>query len=143
MLGTSDIKSLFERLLILYPTIGNVATDYLCYLKTAKFRCHPDIIRFCGEHFYDLYAPTQFAPSNLEEEFPLRFVCTSVQQDVEANGISLHGVNEAGLALEQICQLHDMWPAGWGSKDLGQACFIASNKIEVGCCNLLGIQLYA
>ena len=131
MLGASDIKSLFERLLILYPSIGNVTNDYLLYLKTAKYRCHPDIIRFCGEYFYGLHTPTQSTASNSEEEFPLRFVCTSVQQDVEAAGFSAHGIIEAGLALEQIFQLHDMWQAGWGSKDLGQACFIASNKIEV------------
>lgn len=130
MLGASDPKSLLKRLLDLYPSIGNAANDYVLCLKTAKYGCHPEIIRFCAEHFYGLHAPTLFAPSNSEDEFPLRFVCTGVQQD---EAFSADGIHEAGLALEQICQLHDMWQAGWGSKDLGQACFIASNKIEVGC----------
>lgn len=128
MLSTDGHRSLFERLLHLYRNVGTVADDYICHLKsTEKYSCHPNIIRFCDELFYDLNVTTKFASPGA---FPLSFVCTSVQQNFEASDTTLY--SNGNLILQQISQLHETWPADWGTKDLAQSCFVTSNKIEFG-----------
>ena len=130
MLNGSDYQSLLGRLEALYFTVGDAAKDYMLCLKTVKYPSHPDIVKFCTGLFY---GQRLLQPSHSEaDQFPLLFVCTSIKQDPETTDTSVHG-NGASLALEQIYQLHEMWQAGWGQKDLAQACFVASNKIEVGC----------
>lgn len=125
--------SLLERLITSYDNIGDAAKAYLICLSEAGYRCHPDIVHFCRELFYEPTTTLQFAPSTSEAaDFPLHFVCSSIQQEVYTD--DLNGREKvARVVVEQVFSINDRWSVKeWGPKDLTQACVLSCNKKEVG-----------
>lgn len=127
-----NCNSLLERLITSYDHIGDAAKAYMLCLSAAAYRCHPDIVNFCQERFYELNATLPLVPTSTSEaDFPLHFICSSILQEVSTDDQKGRDT-VARVVVEQVFSINDRWSVKeWGPKDLTQACVVSCNKKEV------------
>eukprot|EP00731_Ephydatia_muelleri_P026076 Em0018g176a len=127
-----NCNSLLERLITSYDHIGDAAKAYMLCLSAAAYRCHPDIVNFCQERFYELNATLPLVPTSTSEaDFPLHFICSSILQEVSTDDQKGRDT-VARVVVEQVFSINDRWSVKeWGPKDLTQACVVSCNKKEL------------
>ena len=125
--------SLLERLQRQYSAMGAAASRYCATLVT-NYRCHKDILKLVEKLFYvssPLKCNVPRASTHPHARFPLRFVCSSIDDKVVTIMDSTHE-EEAGIALEEAARFAKDWPEHvWGKQDLSQMCFMSSARNQV------------
>lgn len=125
-------KSLLERLYDLYHELGEVAMPYIAHLST-NFRCHRAILNLAQQIAYKmpLKCEVKDHTAHPDASFPLRFVCTDLDANVNSTESSINK-NEASVALEEASKFFMKWPATtWGKRDLRQICFLSPCRGQV------------
>lgn len=124
--------SLLERLYDCYHALGDVAKPYCAHLHT-NFRCHRKILDLARQVAYKMHLDCKVPDHSAHPraEFPLRFVCTSLDADVGATHKSINE-DEVQVALKEASRFFMEWPPHhWGKRDLSQICFLSPCRGQV------------
>ena len=124
--------SLLERLQRQYSAMGATASRYCATLVT-NYRCHKDILKLVEKLFYasPLECRVPRTSTHPHARFPLRFVCSSIDDKADATKCSTYE-KEASIALEEAARFAKDWPEHrWGKQDLSQVCFMSSARSQV------------
>ena len=108
-------KSLLERLYDLYHELGEIAMPYISHLST-NFRCHRAILSLAEQMTYkmQLQCEVEDRTTHPDASFPLQFVCTDLDANVNATESSINKY-EARAALEEASKFFMKWPSDiWG-----------------------------
>lgn len=124
--------SLLERLYDHYCSLGDITKDYCADLHT-NFRCHRKIFDLARQVAYKkpLVCQVPDHSAHPKAQFPLQFVCTSLDSDITATESSIDTV-EVEVALKEASAIFMEWPDHcWGKKDLSQICFLSPCRGQV------------
>ena len=125
--------SLLERLYDLYQRLGDVTKPYCAHLCT-NFRCHRKILSLAQQVTYSKM-PLKCGSDSIahpEAEFPLLFVCSSLDADVESTESNVNK-EEAEIALKEASRFFVSWPKSlWGQSNMSQMCFLSPCRGQVG-----------
>ena len=124
--------SLLERLYDHYQELGDVAKPYCAHLTT-NFRCHSAIIELARQVAYKTPLDCKVADHTAHPDapFPLRFVCTSLDQNVKETKDSKCEV-EVNAALKEASHFFMPWPVNnWGERDIRNMCFLSPCRGQV------------
>ena len=125
-------KSLLERMYDLYCSWGHVAKSYCANLCT-NFRCHRNILDLACRVAYkmELHSKVSDQSAHPKTKFPLQFVCTSLESNIEATESSINK-DEVQAALKEASNLLMKWPEDvWGKRDPSQICFLSPCRAQV------------
>ena len=124
--------SLLERLYDHYQELGEVARPYCAHLST-NFRCHSAILQLAQQVAYKspLTCAVPDHSSHPDSTFPLRFVCTSLDNTVRETKESICEI-EVDAALKEASHFILTWPVHiWGDIDLKKVCFLSPCRGQV------------
>ena len=124
--------SLLERLQKHYEMIGSASKPYCATLVT-NYRCHEKIVQLSEKLFYEtpLKCNVSSASTHPDAPFPLRFICSSVDDTLKYVEDAKNG-KEANIALWEAARIAEKWPVDrWGPKDLAQTCFMSTARSQV------------
>ena len=123
--------SLLERLHDLYCALGDVAKPYFAHLCT-NFRSHQQILNLACQVAYKMPLECKVPDHSAhpDAKFPLQFVCTNVDADVNAIESSINEI-EVKAALKKAADIFMKWPMNWGKRDLSQICFLSPCRGQV------------
>ena len=121
-------KSLYERLLEHYTSLGNSAKGYHMMLVT-NFRCHAGILRLVEQLFYgtQLRRGVPDGSAHPDALFPLKFICSSVDNTVR-HIRSMTNEREAMIVLQEAKKFCMTWPE---ESDFSQICAISRTRSQV------------
>ena len=127
-------KSLLERLYDLYCSQDymDVAKPYCANLRT-NFRCHRKILDLACQVAYKkhLYCEVPDESVHPDAKFPLQFVCTSLDSNIEATESSVNKI-EVEVALNKASSFLIKWPENvWGKRDPSEICFLSPCRAQV------------
>ena len=128
--------SLLERLYSLYhePELENAAKLYCTHLVT-NYRCHRHILSLAQQIAYKmpLECKVPDTAAHPDVTFPLRFICSSIDEDEEPTNSNTNR-GEVEVALREASCIFMKWPVnGWGKRDLSQLCFLSPSRGQVSC----------
>ena len=137
MLGEEPQKyglsvSLLERLYDLYQDLGDVAKPYCAHLST-NFRCHSAIVKLAQQVAYKspLTCTVADHTAHPDARFPLRFVCTSLNNKITETKESICEI-EVVAALEEATHFFLPWPVNnWGERNVKKMCFLSPCRGQV------------
>ena len=133
--------SLLERLYDLYQELGDVAKPYCAHLST-NFRCHSAILNLARQVAYKTQLRCNVPDHSVhpDAQFPLLFLCTSLDHNVKETRDSLSKI-EVNAALEKASCFFMKWPDNtWGKRDLRQICFLSPCRGQV--CVIIVVELH-
>ena len=124
--------SLLERLYDNYQELGEVARPYCAHLST-NFRCHSAILQLAQQVAYKspLTCAVPDHSAHPDSTFPLRFMCTSLDNNVRETKESICKI-EVDAALKEASHFILTWPVHfWGDIDLKKVCFLSPCRGQV------------
>ena len=129
-------KSLLERLYDLYCSqeYMDVAKFYCANLRT-NFRCHRKILGLACQVAYKepLHCEVPDESVHPNAKFPLQFVCTSLDSNIEATESSINKI-EVEVALSITSTFLTKWPENvWGKRNPSEMCFLSPCRAQVYC----------
>ena len=109
-------KSLLQRLHEIYDK-SNMPPSTCSMTLLTNYRCHSGILMLPSSLYYHSTLQCRVPDSTAHHlaPFPLTFVCSSIQQDL--NKTSGVDENEANMIIKEIQKYFSMWPKHWSKKD--------------------------
>ena len=125
-----DLKiSLLERLHLTYTEcLTDISMTHIATLIT-NYRCSHALLSLPSYLFYDSSLITAAKCSHLEAEYPLHFLCSSLDKGVLKEKDDQRYHYEADLLLKHLDEYRQR--QGWGETVLKEVCIMASTAYQV------------